>query len=625
MNTPFVHLHLHSHYSILDGMGILAKGLLIIFILFFHGCTKDDKVDTTLLSEKIKVVDKHSGSNGIYTLPINLSRYNRHNVSTKSNPADTSYYFCLDSLIDQNNPRQVYFEKSGWNYCQIPFKYNEKGVLAAVGAKPENIKDSLVSIKSFFLQVNNIVSGEGSEYIVTLLPTKHYSTINPSYDFLDKPSFSGVILYSDLSGHLLRTEYLHNGEIRQCSLFSHSEVETKLPKTKSTIYVCSRCGCQTLETDGICIACKELELNSIVILADGTNWDNYISMCLYNLAQELGYIAPDLGGGGGGSSSGGGGNIEDTDTKVSVVCRGTGCFNALLTIGFYTKGSFFSYSAPLRGSVNSCWFKEWTYDNITSNHISVTQQIIRINSVQENQTLNATYSTNSICDTIAVLMQDGKLKTVIDTLVHMISVQNKFFSNSAKELYAVLYNDFRGYQTGIGTKYNTRVPLASSPQTGVVAHQLVHHSHYHTSRNVGPSIKDLASLCMFFLYDCANVNTSTFSILTNNDIIVIRMKNIQTFLSFINKYLIDSNINDWHQKQTDVLIGRFSNKFGNLYKNSSQQHEIICVAKELLTSMGLELFWGTHNNDQTTGIIDIQWNNTDFLDITPIPLGCISN
>lgn len=41
--------------------------------------------------------------------------------------------------------------------------------------------------------------------------------------------------------------------------------------------------------------------------------------------------------------------------------------------------------------------------------------------------------------------------------------------------------------------------------------------------------------------------------------------------------------------------------------------------------MGLELFWGTHNNDQTTGTVDIQWNNTDFLDVTPIPLGCISN
>ena len=619
MSTPFVHLHLHSHYSILDGMGKIVI-IILVFCFLFSGCTREDDIDLLVVSQNSNLSPKRS------IIPIKLSRFSfKPKPETKSSlTSDTSQIFCLDSLIDQTNPRQIFFEKSGWNYCQIPFIYNETGVFAAVGAKSENIKDSLVKIKSFFLQVNNINNNKASEYIVTLLPTKHYSLVNPDYDYIDKPSFSGVILYSDKIGNLLRTEYLKDGIINHCYLKEASGFNTKAIKTKSQIYTCTSCGADTYEADQICIVCKALDLNSIVILGDGIDWNNYISMLLLNLAGELDYIAPPGGGGGSPDLGSGGGGIENTDTMVPIICRATGCFNALLTISFLTRGSVFYYSAPLRSLENVCWFNEWAYDNISSHQISVNKNNIIIHSVQETQTLNAVYSTNNACDTIAGLMQDGTLKAVIDTLFYTISLQNNFFGNQTNEWYSVLYNDSRGYKTGMGTKDNTKVPLLSSPQTGVFANQLIHHSHYHTSGNPRPSIKDLAALCMFFLYDCANVKASTFSILTDDNVIVIRMNNLQTFLLFINKYLIDNNFNEWHQKQTDILIDRFSKEYKDLYRNCSQPYESIDVVKNLLESIGLELFWGTKNTDPTTGAINIQWNNTDFLDITPIPLGCIS-
>lgn len=623
MSTPFVHLHLQSHYSIQDRSKESRYLLLLLCLLFFiQGCTKEDKVDLSFLSEPNREFEKKIGSNGIYTIPVNLSKYNRR-TSTKSSSVDTSYYyFCLDSMIDQSLVRQIYFEKSGWLYNQTPFKSNVDGIYTAIGASPEHIKDSLAKIKSFFLQVSNINTGMGSEYIVTMLPTKNYSTLNPGFDFLEKPSFCGIILYSDKDGNLLRTEYLKNGVINQCLLKPRTGVGTNSPHTKSTVYVCSECGGETLEPDGVCIFCKYLELNSIVIIGEGVNWDNYISMCLYELAQELGYIAPDIGGGGNGSDQGGG-YIEDSDTKASIVCRSIGCFPSLLTIQFVTKGSVFSYSAPLRGLDNTCWFNKWNYDQNIPQSISIIRNSLVIQSVQESQTLVADYSTNNSCTEIAALMQDRTLKTVLDTLFYTISIQNKIFGASEKEIYSVLYSDSRGYQWGIGTTNNCRVPLYSS-KGNVIRNQLKIHSHYHPSGSLVPSMQDLASLCMFFYYDYYD-NLSSFNITTSRDIMVIRIKDRQQFLSFMNNYLIDTTTNNWHQNQTDILLGRFNVEYSNILKNSNLPQEQLLIIKEIIESMGLEFFWGTKITEPNTGSFCIQWNNTDFIDVSPIPLGCYTN
>ena len=128
MSIPFVHLHLHSHYSILDGIKKSVLFFLSLVLFFFiQSCTKEDNVDFSFLSKTKRAIDKRIGSNGIYTIPVNLLKYNNR-LSTKSSSVDTSYYFCLDSMIDQSLVRQVYFEKSGWLYNQIPFKSNVDGI-----------------------------------------------------------------------------------------------------------------------------------------------------------------------------------------------------------------------------------------------------------------------------------------------------------------------------------------------------------------------------------------------------------------------------------------------------------------------------------------------------------------
>ena len=598
--------------------------ILLYTLLLCCGCVREDSLGPYDNSKSLDISKLHPTG----TLPVHLGKYDLR-AHTKSNGSylDTSM-ICIDSLIDFTSVRQVYFEDSKWLYDQFSLKSNKEGLYGALTKSHKDFKDSLVPIKCFFLKVSNTEKKQLSEYVVTMLPQLSYYQKNPDYDYITKPNFSGLILYSDKSGNLLRTEYLQNGEIRRYSLSPTSESYTKSPKTKSTVRKCKKCESDTLEPDGLCIACKEIELNTIYISPGGIDWDNFIRMQLYELAHSQGFIAPGGGGGGGfPDPEGPGGNIENTDTRVSVVCWGTGCFEALLAYRFLAKESVFSYTAPFRGSERTCWFKQWTPGNFVSSHqISITNNVITIQAVKENQTLNAFYTTNSSCDSIARFMQDGMLRTVVDTLYKFLSIQNGFYGNSPNELYSVLYNDIRGYSVGVGGHHNVIIPLNSTPQSGILPHQLIHHSHYHTSGCLSPSIQDLVTLCLFFYHDCAEgyIYKSTFSIIVDNSFVVIKMKDFLKFQSFFNKYLIDTTTSLWYKEQEKVLLGEFKEEFNKYINTSPQQYEQVRATKAILDTMGLTLFWGTKKSD-TTNAIFLQWNNTDLFNATPIQLGCISS
>lgn len=593
--------------------------IIIYLLLVCSSCVREDHLGIYSNSTPLDISKLHPTG----TLPVHLGKYDIRALTKSSNSYSDTNVICIDSLIDFTSVRQVYFEDSKWLYDQFSLKSNKEGLYGALTKNHKDFKDSLVPIKCYFLKVSNAEKKQLSEYVVTMLPQLSYYQKNPDYDYITKPNFCGLILYSDKSGNLLRTEYLQNGVIKRYSLSPTSESYTKSPKTKSEVRTCSICGCDTMEPDGKCIACKEIELRSITIVPGGIDWDNFIRMQLYELAHSQGFIAPDGGGGGGfPDPEGPGGNIENTDTRVSIVCRGIGCFDALLTICFLTKESVFSYTAPFRGSERTCWFKQWTPDNVISSHqISIANNVITIQSVKENQTLNAFYATNNVCDSISRLMLDGTIRTVIDTLFKEIVIQNFFGIDN--EISSVLYKGSGGYQWDVQTKSNSKIPLRRDSR-GVIPHQLIHFSHYHPSGQLNPSFGDLAAICLFFYYTCANFNTSTFSIIANNEILIIKMKNQNVFQSFLNKYSIDTTASNWYNGQGERLEKFFKDEFKNSFSNNTLQSRNVSETKAVLDIMGLELLWGTKSTDPASGKINIQWNNTDYLDTNPVPLGCIS-
>lgn len=106
------------------------------------------------------------------------------------------------------------FSEDGYVYTQVPFKSNEEGIYGVCAPKgAKNIKDSIVRIKCFYILLENYKKGERYEYLVTMIPSKQVETQGKDYDFLSKPNFTGLVIYSSLEGEYIREEIYENGAI----------------------------------------------------------------------------------------------------------------------------------------------------------------------------------------------------------------------------------------------------------------------------------------------------------------------------------------------------------------------------------------------------------------------------
>lgn len=154
-------------------------------------------------------------------LPLyaDISKYNLHEQPEKAK-AEEKRSLTLGSLLDMESVSEV--EANGQHFIQIPFKQNAEPILASVQDSLALVRDQAVRIKKYYVRMQ-CESGI-YEYVATLVPQFEYDAEYPEYDFLEKPNYSGVTLFSTLKGRLFEVRTYLDGRIIPAKLVSREEI-----------------------------------------------------------------------------------------------------------------------------------------------------------------------------------------------------------------------------------------------------------------------------------------------------------------------------------------------------------------------------------------------------------------
>ena len=159
-------------------------------------------------------------------LYADLSCYNlsgSESVDTKSVDEDT--LVSLGSLLDLN--AEKCYENGGIQYSQIPFSDNSDGRWSSylydneIEYGEEGVSSS---IRKFYVQTQK---GDAKQsFIVTMITYNEYETRFPDYDYVNKPNYSGLILFSTVTGKLVTIRSYNNGQIFGAKILSPDSLHT---------------------------------------------------------------------------------------------------------------------------------------------------------------------------------------------------------------------------------------------------------------------------------------------------------------------------------------------------------------------------------------------------------------
>ena len=580
------------------------KFLGVFFFIFFislFSCVKEDKLFFYRNSDQLSLMGK-----GI--IPINLFRYNQNvfAITTKSLEiqSDTMWSVCIDSLITIEGFRQVRYD-DGWIYEEFPFKSNEAGLYGALVADHTKYEDSLANIKCYFMRVCRI--GEEpilSEYVVTMIPTKSYSVQNPDYDYITKPSFSGVILYSDMRGNLLRCEYIISGQIRRCRLSERENINSSTDNSSATatksgeITYCSDCG-QELDSDGICWNCLGFDLSEIVVI--GINNDTlreFLWLKIHGLNLSLlDYQTGNYEGGGIPPDPGyGGGIIQNNKTYYTVSVLSSGCHQTVIYQDDIVEGSPTPYIEIPKKYSDSCWFKALNMMGNAGSNVSFSGNYLQIHNVQSTMSFVASYTFNDACTRLALLSENENIPEAVRKLLAKQFIQRSFPDDSLRE-YAVLR--IAGSSSDIvikGGHHSVPVPVSVNR---------VYHFHLHPEGSIGMTSADFAAMCNDFSSRANSPLDFTYGIVTASNVLIVRLRDQATFNTFI------------QEKSYGTLTRNLRHFFDDMFDSSKYTSDFNRAQRirEVLEGIGLEVFFGetrVYDNTTDTLSLDIGWKNLDY-------------
>ena len=123
-------------------------------------------------------------------------------LSRTRSASDGSDLVSLESLLDRSKTETIVFKN--YHIVQIPFKQSEEDGRASLSDSDQGtfVEDIISVVRKFLVEISDTLSGTRRQIVATLVPTPDNCRIYgaDSYSYINKETFEGVILYSDLDG-----------------------------------------------------------------------------------------------------------------------------------------------------------------------------------------------------------------------------------------------------------------------------------------------------------------------------------------------------------------------------------------------------------------------------------------
>lgn len=191
-------------------MSLISK---FIFALFFLPVI-NIHVNEAIPQSQRETILKPSKFNKplLSVIPVDLTPYNLSPRSGRISGAEQT--FCADSLLMWEKEEQYYAADYKILLREIPLKKMEPVYCTVTRSlSRQNSLDSISSVKSYLIIVNEAIKDTTYSYIATIFPEYNSTDFNDHITFLEKANFSGIIIYSDKSGDFLEVEHYKKGRI----------------------------------------------------------------------------------------------------------------------------------------------------------------------------------------------------------------------------------------------------------------------------------------------------------------------------------------------------------------------------------------------------------------------------
>lgn len=180
------------------------SALALILFLLIVSCTMKDGPDT-FLSE---TVENDLSSTFVRASPPPLYAKLPGDQETKGDAGTVR----LESVLDRIRSKKTAFKDV--SAVQIPFSMEYSGQKAYFGGEPEGNPEEAAVMKRFLIVVGEEMS------VVTMVTDYEYWRSYPSFDYLDKPDYTGAVVFSKVSGEFVRVQLYDSGRIMPAGFVS---------------------------------------------------------------------------------------------------------------------------------------------------------------------------------------------------------------------------------------------------------------------------------------------------------------------------------------------------------------------------------------------------------------------